>query len=54
MWKYEGQAGEFLAGIPARDISDEEAREREIEPALKASRIYRHVPEREEKKRSED
>jgi len=48
VWKYEGE-GAYLPGIPARDISDQEAQEREIEETLKASTIYRHVPDRPEK-----
>jgi len=48
VWKYEGE-GAYLPGIPAQDISDEEAQEREIEATLKASAIYRHVPDRPEK-----
>jgi hypothetical protein len=42
MWKYVGD-GAYLPGIPARDISDEEARERGIEDTLTAASIYRHV-----------
>lgn len=44
-WKYVGE-GAFLPGVPARDISDEEARERGIEATLKASSIYRRVSEK--------
>jgi hypothetical protein len=48
MWHYVGE-GAYLPGIPARDISDEEAQEREIEATLKQSTIYRHTPDRPEK-----
>ena len=47
MWKYVGE-GAYLPGIPARDITDEEAQQRGIEEMLKASNIYRRVPERRE------
>ena len=49
-WKYMAEDGAFLPGIPARDISDEEARERGIEDQLKASTIYRRVPEKRDAK----
>jgi hypothetical protein len=48
VWKYEGE-GAYLPGIPARDISDEEAQERGIVETLKQSTIYRHAPDRPEK-----
>jgi hypothetical protein len=48
VWKYEGD-GAWLPGIPAQDISDEEAHERGIEADLKASSIYRRVSDRPEK-----
>ena len=48
MWHYVGE-GAYLPGIPAQDISDEEAQERGIEATLKASTIYHHAPDRPEK-----
>ena len=49
MYKYTGQIDpnnpsrrEFVPGIPARDISDEEAKERGWEQALKDSPVYKH------------
>jgi hypothetical protein len=47
-WKYIGE-GAYLPGVPARDISDEEAKERGLEETLKASTIYRRVPDRRDK-----
>lgn len=38
MWKYLGK-GEFLPGVPARDLTDEEAKEH---PEVKDSPLYEH------------
>ncbi len=46
MWKYVAKEGEYLPGIPAQDISDEEAEALGVVETLKASRIYRHVSDR--------
>lgn len=40
MWKYLG--GAFLPGIPARDLTDEEAKKYGLEK-VKKSNLYKHI-----------
>lgn len=43
MWKYLG-TGDYVGGIPARDISDEEAAELELTDVLAAyPTLYKHI-----------
>jgi hypothetical protein len=39
-WKYVGN-GEFIPGIPARDLSDKEVKELEVEADVEASDLYK-------------
>lgn len=46
MWRYRGEG--WFAGIPMRDMTDEEFRAAEqIEPGLKVSGVYEHVADSE-------
>ena len=40
MWKFVGTPGQFLPGVPARDLTDEEAK---AYPEVKESAIYERV-----------
>ena len=41
MWKFVGKEGEFMPGIPARDLTDEEAKEWPAE--VEESPLYEKV-----------
>ena len=41
MWDYVGGPGQFIAGVPARDLSDDEAEEH----GVKGSPLYQPVAE---------
>lgn len=36
-WRFKGQPGEFIPGVPARDLTDEEA---EAHPEVRESPLY--------------
>ena len=40
MWKYVGKEGEFIPAVPARDLSDEEAK---AYPEVGESTLYKYV-----------
>ena len=40
MWKYVGKEGEFIPAVPARDLSDEEAK---AYPVVRESTLYQYV-----------
>lgn len=57
-WKYTGQIDpdgrrEYVPGIPARDITDDEAKERGWLDTLKVSPVYKHEPDKPEKAEKE-
>jgi hypothetical protein len=39
-WKYVGN-GDFIPGVPARDLSDKEVKELDIQEAVEASALYK-------------
>jgi hypothetical protein len=39
-WKYMGK-GDFIPGVPARDLSDKEVKELGIQEAVEASDLYK-------------
>jgi hypothetical protein len=39
-WKYVGN-GDFIPGVPARDLSDKEVKELGIQEAVEASDLYK-------------
>ena len=39
-WKY-GGTGDFIPGVPARDLSDKEVKELDIQEAVEASDLYK-------------
>lgn len=40
MWKWNGRPGDYIPGIPARDIPDGEAKELNIDKVLKEAPDY--------------
>lgn len=52
MWKFKG--GASLPNIPARDIPDEEVKEKKLDTKLmKSSGLYKHEPDSKHKKEKE-
>ena len=40
-WKYMGDGSQFIPGIPARDLSDTEVKELNVEVDVEASNLYK-------------
>ena len=43
MYRFTGKDGEFIPGVPARDLTDKEA---ELHPEVKDSTAYKHQPDK--------
>jgi len=43
VWKWLGKAGEFIPGVPPRDLTDEEVQRKGLENIVKASKLFKKV-----------
>jgi hypothetical protein len=40
-WKYMGDGSQFVPGVPARDLTSKEVKERDIQEAVETSDLYK-------------